>query len=36
MSKRFAKPLPPVVQASLPGGGAALCLVLMLLAAPLV
>ena len=36
MSKRFAQPLPPVVQAVLPGGGAALALVLLLLIAPLV
>ncbi len=36
MSKLFAKPLSPIVQASLPGGGAALGLVLMLLAMPLV
>ena len=36
MNKLLAKPLPPVVQATLPGGGAALGLVLMLLAVPLV
>ena len=36
MSKRLAKPLSPIVQASLPGGGAVLGLVLMLLAIPLV
>jgi hypothetical protein len=36
MSKLLAKPLSPIVQASLPGGGAALGLVLMLLAIPLV
>ena len=36
MSKRLAQPLPPIVQASLPIGGAALGLVLMLLAMPLV
>ena len=36
MNKLLAKPLPPVAQATLPGGGAALGLVLMLLAIPLV
>ena len=36
MSKLLARPLPPVVQASLPGAGAALSFVLMLLAVPLV
>ena len=36
MSGSFAKPLSPFVRASLPGGGAALGLVLMLLALPLV
>ena len=36
MTKLLAKPLPPVVQASLPGAGAALSFVLMLLAVPLV
>ena len=36
MTKLLAKPLPPIVQASLPGGGAALSLALMLLALPLV
>jgi hypothetical protein len=36
MSKLLAKPLPPIVQASLPGAGAALGFVLMLLAVPLV
>jgi hypothetical protein len=35
MSKLLTKPLPPIIQASLPGGGAALSLVLMLLAIPL-
>ena len=32
----FAKPLSPILQASLPGGGAALALVLLLLIIPLV
>ena len=36
MTKLLAKPLPSIVQASLPGGGAALGLVLMLLVIPLV
>ena len=36
MSNLLAKPLSPFVRASLPGGGAALGLVLMLLAIPLV
>ena len=34
MSERLSQPLPPIVQAILPGGGAALGLVLMLLALP--
>ena len=34
MSKRLARPLPPIVRAVLPGGGAALGLALMLLALP--
>ncbi len=36
MSKFFAKPLSPILQASLPGGGAALALILLLLTIPLV
>ncbi len=30
MSKRLAQPLPPIVQAVLPGGGAALALAVLL------
>jgi len=36
MSKFFAKPLSPILRASLPGGSAALALVLLLLIIPLV
>ena len=36
MSKVLARPLPPLLQAGLPGMGAASALVLLLLIAPLV